>query len=77
MAMILTLIWQAVLKVWAVQNAHLQTCNHKQEDCSQLCAAVNQMMYEASQDPLLHTMVKQHQSRTTFGPTKMLDQTMG
>jgi len=68
MVKIVTLIWQAVLKVWAVQNAHLHPHNHEQEDHSQLHAAVNQIIYEASQDPLLHAMVE------NFNPEQLLAQ---
>jgi len=39
---IVTLIWQAVLKVWIIRNAHLHPGNPAQEDCSQLQATVNQ-----------------------------------
>jgi len=40
-----------------VRNAHLHPGNHEQEDRSQLQAAVNQIIFEASQDPLLQALV--------------------
>jgi len=58
MAKSVTLIWQLTLQVWAVWNTHLHPRNCEQEDCSQLQAAVNQIIFEASQDPLLHALVE-------------------
>jgi len=52
------MIWQSILQVWAVCNAHLHPENHKQEDCSQLQATVNQIIFKASQDPLLQALVE-------------------
>jgi len=53
-----TMIWQLVHQVWALWNNHLHPGNHEQEDCSQLQAGVNQIFFEASQDPLLHALVE-------------------
>jgi len=41
-----------------VHNAHLHPGNCEQKDYSQLQAAVNQIIFEASQDPLLHALVE-------------------
>jgi len=40
-------IWQAVLRIWNIQNQHLHPTNHLQDDCTQLQAAVNQIIHEA------------------------------
>jgi len=55
---IITLIWQSVLKIWKVCNDHLHPSNPEQEDHSQLQAAVNQIFFEACQDPILQTLVE-------------------
>jgi len=57
-AKIITLMWQAMLKAWKLQNDHLHLGNPDQEDCSQLQAAVNQIFFEAQQDPQLQAMIK-------------------
>jgi len=57
LAKCVTLIWQSVLQVWAVRNAHLHPGNRDQEDHSQLQATVNQILFEAHQDPLLQALV--------------------
>jgi len=48
---ILQLIWQATLKIWKMQNAKQSSTprNPKQDDCSQLQAAVNQILYHEAQ----------------------------
>jgi len=45
-AKIITLIWQAMLKVWKLHNDHLHLGNPEQEDHSQLQAAVHQIFFE-------------------------------
>jgi len=45
------LIWQATLKIWKTQTDQLHPGNPKQEDCSQLQAAVHQIFFEARRDP--------------------------
>jgi len=54
---IITLIWQAVLKIWKLHNDHLHPGNPEEKECSQLQAAVNQIFFETQQDPLLQTMI--------------------
>jgi len=56
--MVVVLIWQSVLQVWGLWNWHLHPGNLEQEDRSQLQAAVNQIFFEAHQDPLLQAMVE-------------------
>jgi len=53
----LTLIWQAVIKVWQIQNQHLHPRSYEQEDCSMLKAAVHQIFHKAMQDPIFQEMI--------------------
>jgi len=70
-----TMIWQSVLQVWAVCNAHLHPGNHEQEDQSQLQATVNQIIFEASQDPLLQALVENIDTEQIMAqPTRQIQQ---
>jgi len=55
---VVTVTWQAILQIWTLQNVNLPPDNPEQEECSQLKAAVNQIFFEAQQDPLLHVLVE-------------------
>jgi len=55
---VITLIWQAVLQVWKLQNDHLHPGSPEQEDCSYLKAAVNKIFFEAQWDPQLQVLVE-------------------
>jgi len=57
-AKIITLIWQATLQVWKMCNDHLHPDNSEQENCSHLQTAVNQIFFQAQQDPQLQVLVK-------------------
>jgi len=58
LAKVITLIWQAMLRVWKLHNDHLHPGNLEQEDRSQLQAAVNQIFFEARQDPQLQVLIE-------------------
>jgi len=51
-----TLIWQTVLRQWTIRNQHLHPNNILQEDRTQLQAIVNQLIYDAQQDPHLQAL---------------------
>jgi len=52
-AKILTITWQAVLKIWKLCNQHLHPSNISQSDCTQLQATVEQIFHNIQQDPNL------------------------
>jgi len=58
LAKVITLTWQAMLRVWKLHNDHLHLGNPDQEDCSQLQATVHQIFFEAWQDPQLQVLIK-------------------
>jgi len=53
----LTLIWEAVLKIWKIRNQHLHPSSYQQEDRTLLELEVQQIFQEAQQDFLLQDML--------------------
>jgi len=65
---VITLIWTAILFQWNQQNCHFHPPNPTQDDRTQLCNLVYQILMEAQSDPLLQDLV------SSFNPEVLLTQ---
>jgi len=70
-----TIIWQAVFKAWH-QNQHLHPPHHDQQDKTQLCAIICQIIHDAKQDPLLHDTVDQAEPESHLSTTNLASSAM-
>jgi len=53
----ITLIWEAVIKIWKLRNQHLHPSSYAQEDRTMLEAEVHHIFQEAQNDPILQDMI--------------------
>jgi len=54
----ITLVWKAVLQVWAVRNKHMHPGTYEQEDQRNLEADIHQIFTEAQSDPTLQPLIE-------------------
>jgi len=54
----ITLVWKAVLQVWAIRNRHLHPGTYEQEDRHNLEADIRQIFTKAQSDPNLQPLIE-------------------